>query len=322
MRHKWFIIVNVRSGAGQGGKDWGEISGLLAEMGVEFEYSVTKYQGHALELVLQAVASGYRYFISVGGDGTANEVANGILIQKAVPSVEIVLGVISVGTGNDWGKTVGIPKDYQRAISAITQGTTMVQDVGLIRYDDGQKLQQRYFVNVAGMGYDAKVCYLTNCLKERGKSGAFLYLVNLFLCLIKYKTTKVQIKVDGKSYEGMMLSLTVGIGKFNGGGMMQLPEALPDDGLFDLTLIGNVSKFDVLKNVKRLFDGSLLTHPKVKQVRGKKISISSEPAIAVEVDGESLGISQVEFEIFPAKLKIIVENAAENLINNRVSEVV
>jgi len=116
--------------------------------------------------------------------------------------------------------------------------------------------------------------------------------------------------------------VTVGIGKFNGGGMMQLPEALPDDGLFDLTLIGNVSKFDVLKNVKRLFDGSLLTHPKVKQVRGKKISISSEPAIAVEVDGESLGISQVEFEIFPAKLKIIVENAAENLINNRVSEVV
>lgn len=299
---KWLVIVNPNAGNKKGRRDWEDISKLLDASGFNYEVRFTERRYHATELTDEGISSGYRKIIIIGGDGTMNEVVNGIFRQNFCPSVELILGMITVGTGNDWGKMYNIPQDYKKAIDAIKEGKTRLQDVGRVVYSINGSTEQRYFANIAGLGFDASVVDRTNYQKSRGKSGKTSYYSALLKSLGTYKSTNTRVKVNDKSTENDTFSISIGIGKFSGGGMMQTPEALIDDGLFDVTVIKSMTKIEIIRSLKKLYDGSILDHPKIISLRGEKIRIESDPEINLEVDGESLGNSPIDFDIIPKSL--------------------
>jgi diacylglycerol kinase family enzyme len=176
----WIVIVNPNAGVGKCGRDWNRISKLLAEANLDFETVFTERRKHATHLVIQAIKQGYRKVISVGGDGTLNEVVNGILEQNTIPSKKISLGVVSVGTGNDWIRTYKIPSDYKKSIEIIQQEHTFIQDTGKVTYATDNGVESRFFVNMAGLGFDGLVAQKTNADKEAGKSNPFVYFYHIF----------------------------------------------------------------------------------------------------------------------------------------------
>lgn len=310
----WLVVINPNAGLRAGEKDWPTINRLLAEAGFSFDAVFTERPFHAIELVRELIVSkGYRQIIAVGGDGTLNEVVNGIFQQERFRSDEITLGMITVGTGNDWGRMYGFPLKYDKAIRIMANGRTFLQDVGKVKYRYDSEDKNRYFINIAGMGFDALVAKKTNLMKAKGKGGTFAYLFNLVTGLFQYRHTQMNIVIDGQEvFDGKIFSMSIGICKYNGGGMMQLPFAIPDDGLFDVTVIRKASKFLVIRNIKNLYDGSFVKLKQVKTFTGQKISITSTPrhATFLETDGESLGYSPLDFEIVPKAIRLIVRKKA------------
>jgi YegS/Rv2252/BmrU family lipid kinase len=314
MNTSWFTIINPCSGAGKAKADWPGIEVMLQKAGIEYHPVFTEYRNHAAELTMEAIGKGWRRILAIGGDGTANEVVNGIFNQTKLPTTDITLAMIPVGTGNDWRRTVGIPKSYSEAVTTVKTGETYLQDVGFVKYrtNNGQE-KGRYFINIAGMGYDAMVTAKTNLLKEMGrKVSVYAYLINVFSCLMKYRCTKVKVTVDHEVIGADLLSMNVGICKYSGGGMMQAPKAIPDDGLLDVTIIKKMTKFQVIKNVSKLYDGSFIHLPQVRITRGKKVVVESEPEIALEADGEILGNSPFEIDIIPRSVKIVINRGYFN----------
>jgi YegS/Rv2252/BmrU family lipid kinase len=302
---KYLVIVNPNAGKGKGKKDWDKISGLLIKEGFTFDSVFTQQRRHAIKLTCENIENGYRRIIVVGGDGTMNEVVNGVFGQKKVPVSEIILGMITVGTGNDWGRMFNVPVDYAEAISTLKKCSTFMQDAGIVKYYTGEKRESRYFINIAGLGFDALVVEKANRQKDKGRKGVFLYFWNILTNLFYYKFTITEITVDEQHIKNETFTISIGIGKYTGGGMMQTPNAIPDDGLFDLTVIKKMRKGEIIRSLKRLYDGTILDHPKVESYTAKKITIDSEPEIHLEVDGESLGHSPIEFDIVPRTVQII-----------------
>jgi diacylglycerol kinase family enzyme len=155
------------------------------------------------------------------------------------------------------------------------------------------------------MGYDALVAKKTNLLKEQGKIRPFSYLLNMLTSLFSYHIAESTITFGGKSIDASIFSMSVGICQYNGGGMRQAPNAIPDDGLFDLTIITKVTKFEVFKNIGKLFDGTFIHLPQVSVFTAAKIEVESEPPLFLEVDGESLGHSPFHYEVLPLSIRII-----------------
>ena len=307
---KWLIIVNPNAGVKKGGKDWPLISRLLNSAGLSHLCVLTEHRDHANQLAYEFIEEGYRNIVVVGGDGTLNEVVNGIFLQKHVSPSAITLGMIPVGTGNDWCRTFGIPFDYKDAIGILKNGKTFLQDVGQISYFKNQDPIQRHFINIAGMGYDALVAKKTNISKEKGRGGPLTYLFFVFSSLFQYKFIEAVIEIDNQQvFKGEMFSMNVGICKYNGGGMMQVPAAIQDDGLFDVTLIKKAPKWMVIRHASKLYDGTLVKLPIVETYRGKSIRIRSIGKIYLEADGESLGHSPFVYEILKQSLKVVTGNS-------------
>lgn len=302
----WFVIVNPNAGRRKGEKDWLEIAALLNAEGIRYTNVFTEHPNHAVKLARKYVEAGFRKIIVVGGDGTLNEVVNGVFTQNKYPTKDIILAMIPVGTGNDWGRSFNIPSGYKEAIQLIGRMHTRIQDVGKVHYMNNELPKQRHFINMAGLGFDAMVAKRTNKVKQEGKSGPFSYLISLFTSLISYNDSKVNITVDNEELNANVFTMSVAICKFNGGGMMQAPNAIPDDGLFDVTVITRVSRFLVIRSVKKLYDGSYLKMPQVKTFRGEKVQIESNPPMFLETDGESLGHTPMSFEVIPLSIQVVV----------------
>jgi len=302
----YLVIINPNAGKRKGKKDWGQISGLLSEAGIRFISIFTNAPGHAIDITVKHIESGYTKLIVVGGDGTMNEVVNGIFLQKRYPTSGISLGMITVGTGNDWGRMFAIPKEYPEAIATIKMNNSFLQDAGVVKYYHGKNENSRYFVNIAGIGFDALVVSKTNKIKENGKGGPMSYLKSIILSLIKYRHTYTSINIDSKEIKNDVFNISIGICKYNGGGMMQLPDAIANDGLFDVTVINRIGKLDVLLNIMRLYNGSITRHRLVDTYKGKTITIDSEPPIHLETDGETLGHSPFTFEIIPESIRVVI----------------
>lgn len=303
--NEWFVIVNPNAGRRRGEKDWLEIARLLTEAGLEFTSVFTDAPNHAVKLSRKYIDAGFRKIIVVGGDGTLNEVINGIFMQHRYAPDEIIIGMIPVGTGNDWGRSFNIPNTYKGAIDVIARGKTFRQDVGKVIYTHQEKPRTRYFINMAGLGFDALVAKKTNKQKAEGKGGPLSYLVNLFTSLIAYKPVVTNILIDNKPVNEHIFSMSVAICQYNGGGMKQAPDAVPDDGLFDVTMITRVTRMTVLKNLTKLYDGSFVKLSQVKQFRGQIVKIESNPVLFLETDGESLGHTPMTFEIMPRCITVV-----------------
>ncbi len=303
---KWTLLLNPHAGGGKGRKDIDRIEKLLLSEGFSYQLVISEYSRHAIQLAKNAVEKGSRHIIVAGGDGTLNEVVNGIFQQKEVSPDQIQIGMIPVGTGNDWIKTFGIKNNYLGAIHQIQEGKTMLQDVGKLSFSEDGVEHSRYFSNMAGFGFDALVAQKANALKEKGRSGLMVYLQSLIAAFVQYKTRRVKILIDKVPVEELIFSVSLGIGKYNGGGMKQAPNAVPDNGIFDVTLIKKIGIWGILTNLAGLYSGKYIKDYRVICYKAKEIMITSEDPLIGEVDGECIGKSQFFVEILPKKLRVIV----------------
>lgn len=314
---KWLVVVNPKASIGKSEKDWPEIKQLMISEGIDFDFVITEFHGHAIHLVRDLITDkGYKNIISVGGDGTNNEVINGIFTQQRFSTSEITMGAIPVGTGNDWRRTFGFPEGYPQLVKVIKRGHLFPHDVGKVVYYNNGDSQVRYFLNAAGTGLNEMVCNRTNKLKSQGKGGAVRYMLSTASCLFSFKCVRIKLEIDDQEVlEDEILSISVGNGKYNGGGMMMMPSAIPDDGLFDITVVKKVSMVKFAANISNIYDGTFVS--KLKEVttfRGKKIRITSLPAhmLLLETEGETLTNSPFDFELLPKAINMVIPEETEN----------
>ncbi|MGB9746097.1 MAG: diacylglycerol/lipid kinase family protein [Bacteroidales bacterium] len=306
MDRKWLVIVNPNAGGRRGEHEWPGIRKLLQNEGFLFDPVLTEAPMHAVSLAQEGVARGYRDIIAVGGDGTLNEVANGVLHQQKVPATEINLGMITVGTGNDWARMFSVPSGFTGAIRVLKEKKTRLQDVCRVKFGTNGSTGERFFVNLAGIGFDAEVVKRTNREKMKGHSNSMIYLWYLLTTLFSYRSTRLQIIAEERERKGEYFDISIGIGKYNGGGMMTVPYAIADDGLLDVTLIRKIGKWEVIRSLPLLFNGKIGQNKKVEIFRTRSIEITSDPPVNLEADGEALGTSPFRFEIVPSALRVIV----------------
>jgi YegS/Rv2252/BmrU family lipid kinase len=302
---EWLVIVNPNAGNGKGEKDWDIIASLLRKENISFGVEFTEKKGHAINLTLKAISEGFRKIVTVGGDGTLNEVVNGVFTNNICPTTDITLALIPVGTGNDWGRMFGIPLDYEKAVKIISSNKTLIHDVGLVSFYNGTEKKARYFINIAGLGFESVVVRKTNFQKDRGHGGKLIYFYNLLTSLLSYKNTRAEITIDGEITHANVFSVNIGNGRYCGGGMRQTPNAVPDDGLLDVTVINGMGKFEIIRNLKILYDGTILSHPKIDGYKCRNVKIISDSIIYTEADGESLGHTPAEFSIIPSGINIV-----------------
>ena len=305
---KYLVIVNPNAGGRKAEKDWPKIKELLAQHAIDYDLIFTKYRHHAIQVVPEKIKeNNYHKIIAVGGDGTVNEVVNGIFAQDIIPTKDIQLGVIMIGTGNDWGKMFDIPSDYSEAIALIIEGKSFIQDVGHVSYFVGNEEKTRYFINCAGLGFDALVTETTNKDKDLGNSSTLSYFKSLIGSLFRYKPIDVKVHIDNREIlNGKLFTLSLGIGKYTGGGMQQNPNAIADDGLFDLMLVDNIAKTKLIRKIKKLYDGSINDIKEVQSYRSNNLKVESDHKLMLEVDGESLGHAPFTFGLIPESLQVII----------------
>ena len=303
----WYVIVNPVAGFGRGLEDLPHITKLLRENNIPHELVFSQHKYHVTELTVQAVNEGFRRIMVIGGDGTLHEVVNGLFIQTYAPVEEVTVAVIPVGTGNDWIRMYGIPTRYAEAIRAVKEGHTLLQDIGEVHYEESQYAQVRYMANVAGAGFDPTVTKLYEHYKAKGRRGKHLYAQGSVKSFFSYKSTGVKVWIDGELvHNDLLFSAAIGIGKFNGGGTQQLPLAVADDGLFDITLIRPMHWWQIIFRLRRLFNGDIYSIGHVAHYRGRHVRIESTPDIMIEVDGELLGMSPLEFKILNRCVRVVV----------------
>ncbi len=297
------FIVNPVAGALGTKKKWPLITSLLRYLGIGFDYQYTEGVGHAIELAKLAASDGYRRVVAVGGDGTVNEVANGIINSKN--PAETKLGVISTGTGSDFIRSVGIPRDYVKACSCLTSERSLTVDVGVVEYHKLGKKTERYFINTAGIGFDAAVVATTEKASKRF-GGTIPYLLGFLRTMLTYRNKPVTIRVDDEIETRRVVSVMVANGCFAGGGMRFAPGAKLDDGFLDMLVISDMSKFELVKAFPSVYKGTHIYHPKVKLHQTTQVSVESTEKLPVYADGEVLGEGPVTFRLMSHKLQIVV----------------
>ena len=307
---KWFVVVNPTSGSGRGLTDFPLVSKLLRDNGIIHEAVFTEHKHHATQLTVSAIESGYRHIIVVGGDGTLHEVINGLFIQRSVESSEITIAMISAGTGNDWIRMFGIPTRYSEAIRAIKEGYTFLQDVAAVSYEESKVKQVRYMANVAGLGFDAAVIKRTLTSKAKGYLGRSGYLWCFARSFFSHRAAGTKVWIDDELvFNNLLFSIAIGVGKFNGGGIQQLPDAVADDGLLDVTMIRPVHWWHVLFRLRRLFNGTIYSIGHVIHAQGKKVRIESSPETPLEIDGELYGGTPVELQVMHREVRVVINRA-------------
>ena len=282
------------------GKNWPVLEQTLQEMGFAYTLQFTQARGHAIRLVEDAVLRGHRHFIGVGGDGTHHEIANGILSQSIVSPSEIGYSPLPYGTGNDWARMYGFSVDLKKRLHQITTAKPFFQDVGLVEYFQDGKATSRYFINVAGMAYDAFVVKKSEDHPKKIRSRLhYLYLLTRYL--FDYEPVKATVRFDDQVIEDYFYTLNIGICRYSGGGMQLCPQAIHNDGLLALTLARSVSKVTVMLQTPRFYDGSILKHPRISGFQTKNIEVehTGGTPVLVEADGEFFKTTPFLVIVFP-----------------------
>ena len=296
----WFVIINPTSGNGRAKKKWPTIKRLLVQHGFQFKYAFTEYPGHTQLLVNQYIKHNFSRFISVGGDGTLHGIVNGIMTQTDVPFANIKVGVIPIGTGNDWVKTHQIPRDIKRAIQLIKKEQCSQQDIGKIEFLNSE-LPPVYFNNLAGIGFDA---YVVSKVSKHKNLGAIAYLLAALIGLFSFKNFNSRVIINSEEISGKTLMILIGLCKYSGGGMQLTQQPNPFDGLFDVSIVENLSKFEILKHLPKLFNGKIHTIKRVQHLKTTSLKIYVEPdaCLLVEADGELIGTGAIEVSLIPKAL--------------------
>lgn len=305
----YFFIVNPRAGSGKTMYEWLPAERKLKRLGIPCDIALTDHKRHATALAQQAAAEGYRRIIAVGGDGSLHEVFNGTCrwcAATGVPTEEFLLGVVPIGSGNDWIRSLAVPNDTIEVVDLIRRNSFGRMDVMRVKSSGGKTA---YMANIGGVGFDSHVCKRVNAQKESGRRGKLIYLNSLRYTIFNLKSINISVVADGEVvYTGLCYSVAFGNGRYSGSGMRQVPLAVLDDGLLDYTIIPKTPLLKVVKELPRLFNGTL--HQSVYVISGKCRSLQIVPMDEqsndiFELDGEIEGLLPMSIEVTGHMINVI-----------------
>ncbi len=296
------VIVNPNAGRGHGAELSPRVAQCLRERHVDFDLVHTQAPGHAIELAKQAVDEGFDTLISVGGDGTSQEIVNG-LMERANGHPVGTLGWVSAGSGNDFAAMNGAPDDLEKACDLIARGTTRLVDVGHITIDGKVR---RFFDNTVGVGFDGLVSMETR--KYRKLRGMALYIpVVLKTIFLTLRPVRATITLDERTIETSHLMVVIANGPREGGSFLVAPNARCNDGLLDVVMVERMSRLRMLSMVPRFMKGTHLGDPRISEAKARHIVIRSEDPLYIHVDGEILSeeAHEIELQMYPGALRVI-----------------
>lgn len=283
------LLCNPAAGNGLALEVTKEAEAMLSARGIPYELLVSQSPGHATELARNAALSGAETVAAVGGDGTLLEVAQGLCDTKTA------LGIIPAGTGNDFIKTVNIPKDPAQALETMLQSPA--------RPTDTVRINDRMFLNETGTGFDVMVLDYAAKAKKHVK-GLLPYLYGVVRTIFHYKSVRLTLSVDGgEPEEKELLVLAAGNGRFIGGGIPIAPDAVPDDGLLDVVLVNKMNKLRMIGALGSLLKGKILSFKESTFLRARKLIIAGK-GLRINTDGEIIPMDRAEIEIRPGSLLV------------------
>jgi YegS/Rv2252/BmrU family lipid kinase len=297
----WFVIVNPASGRPDDGAGWRALEQSLRAAGVALDVERTDHSGHGEALVRTALRDGRRRIIAVGGDGSVNDVVQGIMTAGLADTREVTLAVAPSGTGNDWARTLGIGRDPRGIARVIAAGRTTMHDVGAIDFP-GTSEPRRWFINVAGGGYDA---YVTERV-PRPIPSALSYLRIALSGLATYRSPQFRITADGETIEGRLLLAFVANAQYCGNRMHVAPTARIDDGLLDVVAVRELTLLQLLPKLAKLYGGRILGDPAVRHLTAARVRFETDPPVVVQADGQILGRTPAEFAVHQQVLRVVV----------------
>lgn len=304
------FIVNPHAGYGLTGRQWPRIQSMAHDRIGYFTSCLTTKPGDATRIARTKLLEGAELIVCVGGDGTLNEVVNGFMDENGPIRNDALLGFIPNGTACDFIKTVPIPASVEQSLDTIKEGSAKVIDVGRLQFHNDRGLPEiRYFHNIVSFGLGGEVDERIN---RKSKSlGPFIsFIWATVVSILLYGKKNVHIQIDD-SYERRVIAWNIAVanGRYHGGGMLVAPDAVIDDGLFHITVIGNLSLGEVFRHFPKLYTGRIKDIRDVSILTGKKISAFSSERVLLDCDGEQSGCLPIVADIIPAALKIITKKS-------------
>ena len=305
MNNKIFAVINPLSSNGRTGKEWPRFEKTIKDDGITFDWEYTKHPLHATEITRNALKTGYNTIVSVGGDGTMNEVLNGFFENGNQINKEACLTVFSRGTGCDFIRTLGMENSVENLISTLKNENSITCDIGtcsFIKYD-GEKTK-RYFLNVSDVGIGGETTYRVN-RNSKALKGFLSFLIGTVSTIIVYKNKNLNIIIDDEiQINERINTVIIANGRYFGGGMHVAPLAKIDDGMFDIIILGDFTKAELIANFPKIYKGTHLEFHKVRRYLGKSIKVSSPDKALVELDGEQPGTIEAEYQIIPKGIRV------------------
>jgi diacylglycerol kinase (ATP) len=295
---KVHVIVNPFSAHGRTERKWETIRLAIKTHFREFKYVFTEKPRQATEIARSLIKDGFDLIIGVGGDGTLNEISSGFFSDYSGKTInqEAALGIIPSGTGSDFIRFMKVPREFEKSAALIKNSKSRKIDIGKISYG-GTNAREQYFINVADFGLGAEVIRrIANV--QSSQRGALTYYRGLLATLMNYRSKTVTLTIDGRQQlQGEYLIGAVANGRIFGGGMIIAPQAEPDDGFFDLVLVGDMKKLEIIRNTPLLYSGTIAKNPKVFMLKARNIQVRSQEEVYTEYDGELGGKLPADFSV-------------------------
>ena len=302
------VVVNPASAGGATGRRWPAVAEKLRAEGLNFEVALTEAPGEATDIARAAIQASRPLVVAAGGDGTISEVANGFFDGPALLPTRTRLGVLPLGTGGDFRKTFGITGDAVEAGKTLLRGRPRRIDAGRVSYRGaGGGIEIRYFVNIADAGIPGHVVERVNRSKKR-LGGTATFMLASLAALLSFSNSPMRVSVDGQPRELIAQQVVVANGQYYGSGMRIAPQAQPDDGVFEVILVGDVGKVETLRGLAKVRSGTHLEakNPKWEVLPGRSVQVDSPLPVLIDVDGEQPGTLPAHFEVIPGAIELMV----------------
>lgn len=289
------LIANPIAGRGRGREALPAVEEALRRQGLQFTTEVTSRPLEAMEIARRAAEEGCELVVALGGDGTSHEVANGLLLSN---NPDVIMGMVPIGTGNDFAGMFDTPTDLDQVVRRLQEGKTRLIDIG--------RVNDRYFVNVVGVGFDA-LASIESLKIQSLLSGLPLYLLAVLRTLRHYEVPHITAALDGEKISMTMTMFCVANGKREGGGFLIAPDAENDDGIFDICLARGLGRLGILRLLPEVMRGTHVDKEPVTMARAKRVILDSPDPLPVHADGEIIytDAHHLEIEIIPHRLRVI-----------------
>ena len=299
----WFIIANPFSNSGKTARVIQLVLEKLKSNLINYRIKPTECSGDEIRIVEEATLAGYNKILAIGGDGTVQKVVAGITIQKNIPVEKMIFGLIPSGTGNDWAKSKQIPSNVIKAVDVLISGSINEQDVGVAKIINRSGVKTRYFVTYSGVGFDS---FMLKRIEDYKWLGKLSYLVCAIMNFSKYKNVALKVVTSKTEIETKVFLLGVGICKYTGGGMQLIKNPKGNDGLLNITIAQEFSKFDIIRNFFNLFNGSIFKERKVLTLLDSSLKIHAKNGdLVCQGDGEIFGVGKIEYSVIKKGLRYL-----------------